>query len=171
MLLMFKNWFNLFSVMKHVFLRFPLAYALVIFTTLTALLLVNGIELFDKAILKIIYFASAFSIVMQVALKLYIESKSWPTKKYIIAAIVLMLITLLSLVVLIEQGAFSAFLSLSVASILCWMFAPYIAGKSNEKSVWYFNYLIGESLFFAAISAVVFGGGLSLIVLSLSYLF
>ncbi|MCK5334685.1 MAG: DUF4153 domain-containing protein, partial [Gammaproteobacteria bacterium] len=43
--------------------------------------------------------------------------------------------------------------------------------QSDENSVWYFNYQTGVALFFAALSAIVFGGGLSLVLLSTGYLF
>jgi hypothetical protein len=51
------------------------------------------------------------------------------------------------------------------------MFAAYLLRKSDNASVWYFNYQLASSLFFAGLATLVLCAGLSLILLSLSYLF
>lgn len=166
-----KAWFSVVPAVRESFLRFPLSFLFIISVTVVSLLLVHKVELFDKGTLVIFYAVMGFSIISLIALKLYAESERWkPRRLYTASGIVFLLVIFYSFY-LFERSATISFFSLSLALLLALMFAPYIKRSSDENSVWYFNYLTGSAVFFATLSAIVFGSGLSLIVVSIEYLF
>ncbi|MCW8986334.1 MAG: DUF4153 domain-containing protein [Gammaproteobacteria bacterium] len=171
MLHKFQDFFSLLPVMKQVISRFPVAFIFILLLTIISLLLLHSVELFSKGIMAKLYLIMGFGTMAHVSFKLYVENKSCSLLKYGIGSLILTFIIIFYAVVLLDKAAFSSILFFSLALALSWMFAPYISRKSSENSVWYFNYQTGVALFFAAIAAVVFGGGLSLLLLSIGYLF
>jgi len=62
-------------------------------------------------------------------------------------------------------------LTFTTAVCLSLLFAPFVRNSIHSNSVWYLNYRTGTAIFFAAIAAFILGVGLSLIVISVGYLF
>jgi hypothetical protein len=72
---------------------------------------------------------------------------------------------------IIDKNAFSISAYFASALVLSLLFAPYIISRSDQPSVWYFNYQTGVAVFFAGLAAVLLGVGLAIILASVHYLF
>lgn len=167
-----KAWFSVVPTVRESFLRFPLSFLFIILFAVVSLLLVHKVEpFFDKGLLVIFYAVMGFGTVALIALRLYAESESWRPRRLYIASVVVFLVGVFYSFYLFERSAYISIFSLSLVLLLALMFAPYIKRNSDENSVWFFNYQTGSAVFFATLSAIVFGGGLSLIVVSIEYLF
>lgn len=166
-----KSWLHIFPVVKATGTRFLLPVLFVVILTVISLLLVHKVEFLDKGLMFIMYAVLGMAIVAQVAVKLYVESVGLSAKKYIIVSILVFVVVVFYTVSLFDKTSFISFFSLSLALLLSLMFSAYITRKSSELSVWYFNYQTGVAIFFASLSAIVFGAGLSLVVVSVEYLF
>lgn len=171
MVIDFRNFLHVLPTIKNVFLRFPLALLFVISISVISLLLIHKVELFDKDWIGYVFTALSFAAMGNISFKLFVESESWSLKRYLTGSVVVTAVLVLIGVAIFDKanGASVAFLSLALALSL--MFAPYLKRKNNSSSVWFFNYQLGVAVFFAGFAAVVFGGGLSLILISIEYLF
>ena len=167
----FKKLGNLIPVIKDTFMRFPLAFISTISGTLIALFLVQDIEGVDtkfyaRCLASLAYATAAFT-----ALTLFIESRSWPMSRHIVAATIIALIIIFYVWGVIVESTAPTYMLFSLLILLSLLFSPYIKSQSNSASVWYFNYQTGVAVFFAAIAATILGAGLSLILASMGYLF
>jgi len=171
MLTNIKSFFNIFPVMKQVITRFPVSFFLILTLTCISLLLVHKIEIISKDIIGYVYLIMGFGAVAHVSFKLFVESKNWSLRKYSVGLLIVTVIVIFYSIMLYDKLPSASVLFFSLALGASWMFSPYISRTSNEGSVWYFNYQTGVAIFFAAIAAIVFGGGISLLLLSVGYLF
>lgn len=166
-----KNWADAMLDIKSVFYRFPVALLFSISAVIVSILLIHGVDFIGKDELPLLYFIMSFGVVSQTSFKLFVESEGWSVSKYSIGSVVVIALTVFYVLVLFDKTASASILFFALALLLSFLFSPYIKRASNENSVWYFNYQTGVAMFFGAISAVVFGGGLSLVLLSVDYLF
>lgn len=171
MLFKLESWAKALPDIKTVFYRFPVALLFSLSAVIVSILLIHDVDFIDKDDVPFFYFIMSFGVVSQISFKLFVESDGWSAKKTSIGSVVVIAVTIFYAIALIDNSAFASTLFFALALGLSFLFSPYIKRASNENSVWYFNYQTGVAMFFGAISAIVFGGGLSLVVLSVGYLF
>lgn len=171
MLFSLRNWMSVLPVVKETSLRFPLVLLCALGATILALLLVHDADLISKIYTVKIYSTLLYATVALTSLKLVAESESWSATKHGIGVVVaLTIIVLFVWTVFIEKTA-STYIFFSLAITTSLLIAPYIKRASTPASFWFFNYKTGVSVFFASIAAIVLGAGVSLSLLSISYLF
>ena len=166
-----KNLFQIHTVLRDVFIRFPLPVLLALTAVVVSWLLTHELISFNKAIIPLFYLSIAINFVAQIVFKLFAESENWSLKKYHISSIGLLVLIIIYAQYLIYSQHIVPFIFLIVSLLLSIIFAPYIRDKSSMNSVWYFNYQTGSAIFFAAVASIILGAGLSLILLSVTYLF
>ena len=166
-----KNWSSVLPVIKETFMRFPLVLICALSATFIALLLVNEIIMEGKDSSGLLLFTLVFSAVSLVPLKLLVESENWSLRNQIIGVAVVITFVILFTWGIIVKPAPSVYLFLSLAIVISFLFAPYVKRKSTASSFWFFNYQTGIAVFFAAVATIILGAGLSLIIVSVGYLF
>ena len=166
-----KNIFKIHTALKEVFIRFPLPVLLVLAALVESLLLAHEVISLDKGFIPLFYLSIAINFVAQIVLKLIAESENWPFKKFLIVSSVVFIVIILYANHLIVSRHVEPFVFIAIALILGVMFAPYLRQQSTMNSFWYFNYQTGSAIFFAALASLILGGGLSLILVSIDYLF
>lgn len=171
MLFSLKNWLSVVPVIKETFLRFPLPLLCALGATVLALFLVHDIDLVTKSSIIKIYSTLLYATMALTSLKLIVESESWSVIKHSIGVVVVMVVIVLFIwTVFIEKNT-STYIFFSLAVTTSLLIAPYIKRASTPASFWFFNYKTGVAVFFAIFATVVLGGGLSLSLLSIGYLF
>lgn len=166
-----RSWLNIVPVVRDVLSRFPLSLLFVVCATVVSWVFMHEVVSLDKGTYVKFYLTTGFGFVGFASFKLFVESAGWSFKKYVAGSIVLILLILFYSLFLYEKTSFSSFIFVSIALLSSLLFSPYLKRQSNMNSVWYFNYQTGVAIFFAAAAATVLGGGLSLILVSVGYLF
>ena len=170
-MIVIKNIFRVHTVIRDVFIRFPLPVLLAFSAVIASWLLIHKVVEVDNGIIPLFYLSIAINFVAQTVFKLYSESESWSLKKYHSASLIILIAIVFYSVHFIASQHIVAFIFLIIALLLSILFAPYLRQKSTMNSFWYFNYQTGSALFFAGIAGLILGGGLSLILVSITYLF
>ena len=170
-MLAIKKIFRIHKSLRYVFIRFPLPVILAIAAVIVSWMLIHKFIKIDKGFIAPFYLSIAINFVAQIVLKLYAESESWPLKKYLVGSLGLLIAIVLYVVYLIDSQHVAPFIFLIIALLLSVLFAPYLKQQGSMNSFWYFNYQTGSALFFSAIAGLILGGGLSLILVSITYLF
>ena len=156
---------------KDAFSRFPIPFICIIAACLISLLTLHdvrfiGRDLFPRLLVNLTYGAVALT-----SLKLLVESKNWSPARHLVAAVVVMTIVVIYAWFIIDKNVFSTSVYFASALILSMLFAPYLNKRSDQASVWYFNYQTGVAVFFAGLASLVLAVGLIIILASLHYLF
>ena len=167
----FKTWSTVLPVIKETFIRFPLVLLFWLSAAFITLLDIHDINIMGKGARYLILSTLCFSAVSLVPFKLLVESSGWSLRSHIIGVFVLITVIVLFMWGIIAKPAPSVYGFLSLSIILSYLFSPYVKRKSSAASFWYFNYQTGIALFFAAVATIVLGAGLSLIIVSIGYLF
>jgi Domain of unknown function (DUF4153) len=171
MILKLSNFTNLAPIIKESFRRFPLPFICALISTLLTIIVIYDPELGKVDSVTKSIFTLSFSVVALTSFKLYAESATWSYTGQAIGAVVVISVLALYLFGIVVEESASTYSFLALAVLLSLLFTPYINKSSNAASVWYFNFKSGNAIFFAGLSAMVLGIGLSLIVASLNYLF
>lgn len=171
MLLSVSNWTRVLPVVKETFFRFPLSFICTLCATLIALLLVHEVELVDKEFIGKCLASMIYAVIALTSFKLLVESENWSAAKHAVAAIATMAVIIFFVWAVFDESTASTYIFFSLAVVLSLLFAPYIKRQSDPPSVWYFNYQTGVAVFFAGLSALALGIGMSLILASIGYLF
>lgn len=175
MIFSLKNLSNIIPALKSTVLRFPLPLFCVISATVIVLLLFHDSEYIKSVFEETFIFKSLASLVYGAialtSLKLFAESKNWSVVSYLVGAAVTTMVIIGYVWAIIVDVSASTYVFFSIAVILSLMFAPYIKRSSDSASIWYFNYQTGVAIFFAGLASTILGIGLSLIVVSVEYLF
>lgn len=166
-----KNLGNVVPALRETFLRFPLPVICSIAATLLALLLIHDVELAARSFIVRCVASLVYGTVALTSLKLLAESKRWSLIRYLVASVVVAVIVVAYVWGIYVESAISTYIYFSLAVGLSLLFAPYIKRSSRADSVWYFNYQNAVAVFFGGLAAVILGMGLSLILLSIRYLF
>lgn len=171
MLLSIKNLGNIIPVIRETFLRFPLAFLCSISATLIGFLLIHDVELVNDKFIARCLSSLVYAAIALTALKLLAESEHWSLQKQAIGIVVAIAVIIAYVWGIIVEQTPSTYVYFTLAVVLSLLFSAYLKRPSDSASVWYFNYQNGVAIFFAGISAVIMGVGLSLILASIGYLF
>jgi len=179
------HWHDFFSLLKNVAQRFPLSMLAILSLSISAFLLLNYHNEF-KYLDKILVF-SIQAIIAFTAFTLYREAEKKESLNYsIIGCFVITTIISVFIVTTFEDAFLSIFSLFSVAIVLALLFAPFgfyplikeeksevVIDEVNDNSAsfWYFNFQTFTAIFFAVITALILGAGLSIIFASMTYLF
>ena len=166
-----RQFLNVFAVMQQVLKRFPLPFVFVVLATLSALLLFHDTKLIGRENIQRFYLFTLFAAMANVSFKLYVESHYSSRITYTIGSVILTLLTAAYAWVVHESDSALQYFLFFVLLLLSWIFAGYINRGSSNSSVWFFNYNSGVAIFFAGLAAIIFAGGLSLVLASIHYLF
>ncbi len=159
----------LVNVLKAAFNRFPLSVSVCAFGTVLCMLMTHDVKIFsDDMNARIMLFVSN-SAVLFTAAKLFAESSGFDAaKRWSVMAVCGAVVAAFAFI----PDHFSAsHLFFGAALSLSMLFAPYILRKSDEDSVWYYNYSNGISLVISGLSTLLLCIGLCAIVGSMDYLF
>lgn len=171
MLFSIKKLGNIIPAIKDTVLRFPLPLFSALGASIIAMLLLHEVNWSDREFIVRCLATLIFAVFSLASLKLFVESKRWSMIQHMLAAVIIIMVIILYVWGIIVESSPSTYIFLSLAILLSLLFAPYIKRPGNSASVWYFNYQSGVAVFFAGIAAVILGSGLSLILLSIGYLF
>lgn len=169
-----QNWLKTIPTVKLTFQRFPLAVICALLATTLKLTLLGFSILVPFISNNDIFLALIIGVLAFTNLTLLAESKQWPLKTRIISTIpVILLIALIIFQTFTKHYWFSNVFYTFIYStlLLALLFFPFVNKAQDSNSFWYFNYRTFIAIFFAAVSAIVFAGGISLILVSISYLF
>jgi hypothetical protein len=162
-------WAQLFQSFLNTCQRFPLTVAslvVILFITVTANHRLDILTDQQQRNTFLIALGSAFWFV---ATTLFAERLQWnKAQRYLLALPVFALFswTIIQQNILIQESTV-----LILAAALAITFAAYITRRSDNASVWYFNYQLIAAICFAFLSAVILCAGLSFILKSIEYLF
>jgi len=179
------HWHDFFSLLKNTIQRFPLSILAILLLSISAFLLLNYHKEFaylDKLLVFSIQALVAFT-----AFTLYREAENKESLNYFVMGCSVITAAISVFIATTFEDAFLSIFSLfSVAIVLALLFAPFgfyplskaekgeiLANKVNDNSAsfWYFNFQTLTAIFFAAITALILGVGLSIIFASMTYLF
>ncbi len=163
---------NIVSTLESTFTRFPLPITFAFGATILALLLIYDIHISHKRDTVKLFLTLLYCSFSLASLKLLVENHSWSLRTHFIVALVLVfVIVLFTWDIIASSKVTLVFFSLSV--LLSLLVAPYInnSKKSSSASFWYFNYQTGVAVFFAGLAAIVLASGLSIILVSIGFLF
>ncbi|MDH5424976.1 MAG: DUF4153 domain-containing protein [Gammaproteobacteria bacterium] len=163
--------FNLAPAIKAACARFPFSISVSLLGLSVSWLQIHRVIDFDSQQSKIFYSFIFFATVALASFKLWVESEDWPVKKYMAGSVLLLPLIYFYTVALLNTTEFAALSFVLLAVLLSLLFSPYLRRKSNNDSVWFFNYQTAVAVFYATLAAIVLGGGLSLILASTEYLF
>ncbi|VAW98428.1 hypothetical protein MNBD_GAMMA22-2502 [hydrothermal vent metagenome] len=171
MLLGFKNSLNILPAVKFTVLRFPFASISAFCATLVLLGLVHDFNFLSNDNSFRLFIALLYSSLALTSLKLFVEARKWSLAKHSsVAIIVLLVISYFSWFILFKhEKIIIIFFSLVIALSLS--FVPYINKSSSTSSFWFFNYETGVAISYALVASIVLGAGLSVILVSIEYLF
>lgn len=165
------SWASLAPVVKETFIRFPLPFIFAFCATFIALFLVHDIEIVDEEFIGKSFTSLFYGAVALTSFKLLVESKEWPFAKQAIGTVVIIAIIIIYVWLILDESTPSSYMFFSLAVVISLLFAPYIARPADSSSVWYFNYQTGVAVFFAGFAALILGVGMTLILVSIGYLF
>lgn len=169
MLAVFR-YFKLTSIIREACGRFPLPMAAAIALTSLWLAQMHGLtgpidaETFGRLVIIM-----AQSVLWFTASRLWAESRGLTEAqamlKSLVGFAVVAVATLMPQDLSVSQGFFSFALLLSV------LFAPYFGRESTDDSIWFFCFKAGIAVFYATLTVLIFGLGISAILASVDYLF
>ncbi|PHS25758.1 MAG: hypothetical protein COA83_04920 [Methylophaga sp.] len=162
-------WSQIFQSFLDTCQRFPLSVLSLIVINLVIISDINNLDILTDQQQKNTFLIALGGALWFAATRLLSERLQWPkSKQYILALPVFALyawfitqhsiITPESVVLILAAG-------------LAITFAAYITRRSDNASVWYFNYQLITAICFALLSAIILCSGLGLILKSLEYLF
>lgn len=165
------NWASVVPVVKEAFARFTLPFIAVLASTMISLLLIHGIDFISRDFMHKCLTSMLYAVVALTSLKLLVESQKLSLVVHAVSAIIVSTIIMSFVWLVFDESIVATYFLLSVAILLSLLFSPYINKQSTSASVWYFNYQTGVAVFFGAVAAVVLGIGVSLVLVSIRYLF
>lgn len=170
-ILFMSTWIRIVPGIKDAFVRFPMSFIIAVAASIVAILAIHEIKINSQEFTTRLLVCLGYGGVALVSLKLFVESKSWSILLHAIAALVVMAVVFYYAWYIFDESSISASVYFASALSLSLLFAPYINRKSDQPSVWYFNYQSGVAVFFAGLAALVMGVGVAVILSSLNYLF
>lgn len=162
-------WLQLFNSLIQTFQRFPLVFIALIAINAIFVDEIHDINLLSDQQARNTLLALVGGAFWFTAARLLSESLAW--KKYRFYLLALPVFILFSWYCTTQDTwqwdsvlpVFSAALAIS--------FAPWLFRQKDNASFWYFNYQLINALCFAILSALILCGGISLIFVSIDYLF
>lgn len=171
MLFSIKNPANIIPTIRDTFLRFPLPFICALVSTLIALLLVRDINYVSSWSVLRLFSSLVYATIALTSLKLLVESKNWSLTRHLIGVVIITAVIVGYVWAVFVESTPSTYIYFSLAVGLSLLFSAYIKRSGDSASIWYFNYQNAVAVFFAGLSAVIFGLGLSFILVSVAYLF
>lgn len=162
-------WLKIFHSFLHACQRFPLTMLAIIAINLIVIDDIHNFNLLNNKQSGNIFLIALGGAFWFAATALLAESLRWTKRKYYLLTLPVFFLygwhvvqqntmTLESAVLILASGLFITFAA--------WLFR-----RDDNASVWYFNYQLIAAICFALLSAVIFCGGISLILASVEYLF
>ena len=162
-------WHSLFEVFIQTFKRFPVSIIFIVIAVLLSITLIHDVKFFNDHQLQIIYLLLSGGCLIFFSGTLLAENLKWnPVKQY---SVLFLLFSIYSGYVYFNQKLNLEYWLLFFSILLSVSFVPYLLRPADNNSSWYLNFRIVTALFFALLAGVIFSGGLSLILLSIKYLF
>lgn len=166
-----SSWARVVPGIKDAFIRFPLPFISVTVASLVALLALHEIRFASRDVIARLLVGLGYGSVALTSLRLVVDSRHWSLARHAIAAVVVMAVVAGYAWLIFDRMSFSVSVYFASALILSLLFAPYINSRSDQASVWYFNYQTGVAVFFAGLATLVLAAGIFIILSSLRYLF
>lgn len=162
-------WAQLFQSFLDTCQRFPLSVLSLVAINLVIITDINNLEILTDQQQQNIFLIALGGSLWFAATRLFSERLQWPkSKQYLLALSIFALYAWF----IIQQNIFTLkSLVLILAAGLAITFASYLSRRSDNASVWYFNYQLITAICFALLSAIILCSGLSFILKSLEYLF
>lgn len=161
---------KLTSIIRDVVGRFPLPMGAAIVLTMLWIMQMHDLagpidaETFGRLVIIL-----AQSVLWFTASRLWAESRGLTLAQGLLKSLIgfaaVAIATLVPQELTVSQGFFSFALLLSV------LFAPYFGRESADDSIWFFCFKAGIAVFYATVTVVIFGLGISAILASVDYLF
>ncbi len=164
-----KFWLELSRQFQLSFQRFPIAMVLLL--TLNVMVLVENHDLFDftKTTLTQVIGLLITSALWSISVRLYTESNS--ISKLQSNLVTLLPIFFFAWIIIVPNITILTVSSLVFSLVLSITFSAYVFRQHDNASFWYFNYQVMIGVCFGLLAALIFCGGVSLILISIGYLF
>ncbi|MEE9331695.1 MAG: DUF4153 domain-containing protein [Methylophilaceae bacterium] len=162
-------WVQIYQVVLQTVKRFPLACLCLLALAFLLISETHNFNPFSRVTSTRVALLSLGGSCWFVAMALFVESKQRSSlKHYVVAGLGF---AFYSWHVFGRENLGMASVGIAIAAALAITFSPWLRRQQNNDSFWYFNFQLISTIFFAWLSTLLLSGGLSLILLSLGYLF
>lgn len=162
-------WQQLFQALLQTVKRFPFTSLCLLVLAFIFISQIHNFNFLSNEQNEKIVLLSLAGACWFVAMALFAESKQWQALKHYTLA--LAAFSLYIWHVFSSEQMTVASVGLGIAAALALTFSPWLRRKQDNDSFWYFNFQLISDAFFAGLSALLLSGGLSLILVSIGYLF
>ena len=158
-----------FHSLLRVIKRFPLVVLSLVVINLIMLVEIHSKDLLSDVQIGKILLAVIGAVFWFTSMTLLSESRMWTRSRYLL--MVLPVYILYSWYISLQYPWSLSSWSLIIAAGLAITFSAWLFRRSDNASVWFFNYQLMSALFFALLSGLILSGGFSLIFVSTDFLF
>lgn len=163
-------WLQVLQTFLQTCQRFPLVIVSLLLGISLALDEIHKLGIFDVDSSYKLFLTAFCGALWFTASILFSENRQWTNKQHYQFSVPIFLLfcwNIYSLQSALTLDVWGSVLAAGLAiSFAAWLFRP-----SDNASVWYFNYQLIAAICFAAIATVILCGGISLILVSVKYLF